>query len=254
MSTAVLSVLERLGLDRTRVRQATDSWNVWLVFVLLFTWVPVDAATYTAIYDVRAMGMRAGEMETTLLLESNRYQLRGSLRAHGMFRRFQQSHDFTSVGAFRDDKPVSDVFLLIELDGNGSAKEEIKVIIVDEESARIHRSGRESKRLPHLQGEFLMSTLLMLRQCDETLAVHDGEHPYDIDLEREQYVDRLDQGDKYYTGPATMCRYQHMYKGRQLRKMDVWLAEVDGRITTVRIRFRIPRLPDMLMKLRNASS
>lgn len=256
MSIAVIEPGERLQSHSSRMWSPSVAFLMYaLTFIVVFAWSQVNAATYTATYDVKVGWMKAGEMNTTLLFDSDKYQLEGRIRTMGMFARFLRwQGNFSAVGTMRDGRPHTEVYLVIEHERDDSDKGESKIVITDDESTRIHRTGRESKRRKQPRGEDLMSTLLMLTRCDETLIVHDGEDPYEVHLVREKNFKRINQGTQHYTGPATMCRYQLMYEGRQLRKVDVWLAEVGGRTTPVRIRVRIPLLPDGLMKLRIAAS
>ena len=222
------------------------------IFAGLFSAFSVHAVVYDSTYEIKVGWMRAGEMSTTLEIEADKYQLHGEIRTVGFFASLLRwQGDFSAVGTLVNGTPQTDVYLVIEREREKDERSSSKIVITDEESARIHRTGRKSKRVQHPSGDDLMSTLLMLTSCESTLLVHDGEDTYVVNLVKPAKVTQINQGKAHYSGPSELCRYQLMYEGRQLRKVDVWLADVLGRTMPVRIRVRIPILPDGLMKLRN---
>ena len=210
-----------------------------------------EAATEFALkYDGRVGPVRVGKLEALLTVENDTYELDGSIEGTGPLKRLLKwQGEFTAKGFFQEGRPITTSYRLTESEKRGD-ETELKIISIQESTAYITETGKPDIEMPAPDGIDMMSFMLVNASCAEDMVVHDGEDPFQIKLKQPGEDRRLRQGRKYYSGEAEMCRYEFIYDEDEIRKVDIWLAEVDGRRVPVRIRIRIPVIPDGVFKLR----
>lgn len=186
-------------------------------------------------------------MRVEIARRAQDYDLLGSIvSSRAMDRFFRWRGRFVAVGRLVAGFPKTRAYLLLEDDG-----EEREVLLAAAGATNLHRSGGKSKSLPTPPGSDLMSVLLLARHCLRETEVHDGESHYHLRLfgTAEQ---TLRQPERYYSGAATRCDYRFRYASGTVRRISLWMADWRGARLPVRVRVRIPLLPDVVLRLRTA--
>lgn len=235
----------------------TSACCAFLVFVLVHALgSEQDAEETNAVaefalkYDGRVGPVRVGKLEALLTVQNDTYELDGSIVGTGPLKRLLKwQGEFTAKGVFQEERPITTSYQLTESEKRGD-ETEIKIIRILESTAFVSETGKPDIEIPAPEGIDMMSFMLVNASCAEDMVVHDGEDPFQIKLKHPGEDRKLRQGRKYYSGEAEMCRYEFIYDEDEIRKVDIWLAEVDGRKVPVRIRIRIPVIPDGVFKLR----
>ncbi len=198
------------------------------------------------LYDAQVAWLNAGRIELRLALrDEQRYELSGSVYTSGAMNRFfRWQGRFAATGSFQDGQPRTDAYLLLADDG-----ESRELVLAAGERTAIHRTGRTSQELPQPPGTDLMSMTFLGAHCQDAVTVHDGEDAYRIALVREG-VQTLRDKAPYYSGSAKRCDYRFRGPRGRTRRVSIWAAPVGERTWPVRIRIRVPLLPDGLLRLR----
>jgi hypothetical protein len=201
-------------------------------------------------YQAQVAWLDAGRIELSLDLQGERrYELSGSVRTSGAMNRFfRWQGRFAATGTFESGQPRTDAYLLLTDDGKRR-----ELVLAAGERTAIHRSGRESQELPQPPGTDLMSMTFLGTHCQDAVTVHDGEDPYRITLAGEA-AEVLRQKAPYYSGPSKRCDYRFRGPRGRARRVSVWVAPVGERSWPVRIRIRVPLLPDGVLRLRTADA
>ena len=196
-------------------------------------------------YDVRVAWLNAGQLRADLRTRAERYELSGAIATSGVMDRFfKWRGTFAAAGRMEDGHPRTTAYLLFEDDGKGR-----EMVLATRRRTTIHATGRKSETLPAPQGSDLMSVLLLAPHCLPSASVHDGEDPYRIRLARAA-EQSLRQPERYYSGSTERCDYRFRYEDGTVRRISLWMAELRHRRLPVRIRVRVPLLPDVLLRLR----
>lgn len=204
---------------------------------------PVGAQQFR--YDARIAWVEAGELDLSLLRQGDRYELSGTVTTSKTMQRFFNWRGrFAATGRFDDGFPRTRAYLLIEEDGT-----EREVLLAAFDRTRIHATGRESRELDQPPGSDLMSVAFLAAHCLDEAQVHDGEDVYRLTLERSGRR-QLRQKKPYYSGSSMRCDYRFRYDDGSTRRVSIWTATLDGRNVVVRLRFRVPLLPDGILRLR----
>lgn len=216
-----------------------------LALSLLGAGAPAPGEALQLRYDVRVAWLNAGELRTDLLTRAERYELSGAIATSGvMDRLFKWRGTFAAAGRMEDGYPRTTAYLLFEDDGKGR-----EMVLATRRETTIHATGRKSKTLPAPQGSDLMSVLFLAPHCLAEARVHDGEDPYRIRLARTA-EQSLRQPERYYSGPTERCDYRFRYEDGTVRRISLWMADLGHGRVPVRIRVRVPLLPDVLLRLR----
>lgn len=198
-------------------------------------------------YDVQVAWFNAGQLHADLRLRAERYELSGAIATSGVMDRFfKWRGTFAAVGRMEDGYPRTTAYLLFEEDGKGR-----EMVLATRQETSIHATGRASETLPAPQGSDLMSVLFLAPHCLREASVHDGEDVYQIRLARSA-EQLLRQKKRYYSGPTERCDYRFRYQDGTVRRISLWMADLPHRRLPVRIRVRVPLLPDVLLRLRPA--
>ena len=201
-------------------------------------------------YDGRVGPIRVGKLEAILTVENGAYELDGSIVGAGPIKRLLKwQGEFNAKGILEEGRPVTKSYLLTESEKRGD-EIELKTVSIQDSIALITETGKPDLEQPAPGGIDMMSAILVNSECRENMVVHDGEDPFVIQLKQPGEPRKLRQGRKYYSGETEMCRYEFIYDEDEVRKVDIWLADVRGRKVPVRIRIRIPVIPDGVFKLR----
>lgn len=206
----------------------------------------VPAAAEERLYDAQVAWLNAGRIELRLALrDEQRYEFSGSVYTSGAMNRFfRWQGRFAATGSFQDGQPRTDAYLLLADDG-----ESRELVLAAGERTAIHRTGRESRELPQPPGTDLMSMTFLGAHCQDGVTVHDGEDPYRVALTGEGAQTLRDKAP-YYSGPAKRCDYRFRGPRGRTRRVSIWVAPVSERSWPVRIRIRVPLLPDGVLRLR----
>ena len=195
-------------------------------------------------YDVKVAWMRAGQLRANLR-PAARYELDGTVATSGtMDRFFSWRGTFAATGRMVNGFPETDAYLLFEEDGKDR-----EVLLATRQRTTIHATDRESKTRPGPPGSDLMSVLFLAPHCLKETGAHDGEDLYQLRLTRTA-SQALNQKPHYYNGASTRCDYRFRYEDGTVRRISLWMAPWQGRRIPVRIRVRIPVLPDIVLRLR----
>ena len=207
-----------------------------------------EAETFNLLYDARIGWIHAGQLSVDICIDGSDYFFTGLFRTGGPIENFiRWNGRFTSVGRLTEELPRSSAYLVIE---ENIRKDNSKIVLAAHNLTTIHGRNRSSRSMEHPPGNDLMSALFLSGGCRDHMIVHDGEDPYDIALVGYEPDDRINQGRSFFTGEALRCKYRFTYHTGKVRKVDVWWADVKGRPFPVRIRVRVPILPDAVFRLR----
>lgn len=219
------------------------------VFCALATGAATQDEALQLRYDVRVAWLNAGQLRADLHTPAQRYELSGVIATSGVMDRFfKWRGTFAAAGRIENGYPRTTAYLLFEEDGKGR-----EMVLATRRETTIHATGRASETLPAPRGSDLMSVMFLAPHCLRQATVHDGEDPYHIRLVRtaEQF---LRQKERYYSGPTERCDYRFRYDDGTVRRISLWMAELPRRRLPVRIRVRVPLLPDVLLRLRRTQS
>lgn len=209
-----------------------------------------ESSKSSLIYDGRVGPIKVGVIEAHLTIQGQSYELEGSISGAGPIARLLDwKGEFAATGILEEGIPITKSYLLTEVDEK-DGEEETKTIHVFDEIVVISETGKPQVERPKPHGIDMMTALFANSQCREEMLVHDGEDPFVIKLWKQKPDQKLRQGKNYYSGIAEMCRYRFIYDDDEVRKVDIWLGEVEGRIVTVRLSIRIPVIPNGVFKLR----
>ena len=202
------------------------------------------------IYDGRVGPIKVGILEAHLSIRDKAYELDGEIAGAGPIARLLDwKGEFAAKGVFEEGNPVSTAYLLMERDEKDEELETKSILIYDS-TVVINETGKPRIEREKPRGIDMMTAIFANSECREEMLVHDGEDPFVIKLWKQKPDQKLRQGKNYYSGIAEMCRYKFIYDENEVRKVDIWLAEVQGRRVPVRLAFRIPVIPDGIFKLR----
>ena len=204
------------------------------------------------LFDIRVGFLRAGSLESTLVIEEDRYEFTGVMKTSKLVEHFfKWQGTFAAVGEFIDGKPTSGNYLVIS---DNKTRKNKKIVIKNKNETTVLRTGKSTKKIPAPIGLDLVSALLLLDSCQDVIKVHDGEDEYHLFLESDKSRDtKLRLGQGYYSGDAQVCSYQFQYKRNITRRFNVWLAEIEDTRQPVRIQLRFPLRPSVVMSLRVSS-
>ena len=202
------------------------------------------------VYDIRVGPLQVGTLEGKLSVADESYELEGSIIGKGPIARLLDwKGDFAAEGNFVEGFPEANKYLLLEREEK-KGKVERKTIVLYDGKVRIIETGHPSIEREAPRGIDMMSAILINTQCRDEMVVHDGEDPFIIRLKKREEDKKVRQGRKHFSGLAEMCQYEFIYDEDEVRKVDIWIAEFEGRRVAVRVRFRIPVIPDGVFKLR----
>ena len=149
-------------------------------------------------YDIRIGWISAGSMSAKVCMNGDEYGMRGNLRTRGPFERFLRWRgQFAADGAFESSIPQTYKYVVVEENLNKNKK---KVVYMDQSGATVYASGKETRHVDAPAGADIMSSLLLSEMCRNTLVVHDGEEPYDINLYDIATGRRITQGSNHFNG------------------------------------------------------
>ena len=196
-------------------------------------------------YDVRVAWLNAGQLRADLRTHGERYELEGEIATSGVMDRvFKWRGTFAATGHMVQGHPHTTAYLLFEEDGKGR-----EMVLATRRETTIHATGRASETLPAPQGSDLMSVLFLAPHCVAETTAHDGEDVYHVHLARAT-EQSLRQKERYYSGPTERCDYRFRYEDGTVRRISLWMADWRNRRLPVRIRIRVPLLPDVVLRLR----
>lgn len=209
-----------------------------------------ESNEFSLIYDGRVGPIKVGILEAHLVIKDQSYELDGQIAGAGPIARLLDwKGEFAAKGVFKGGNPITTAYLLMERDEKGE-KEERKTIIIYDSTVVISETGKPRVEREKPTGIDMMSAIFANSECRDEMLVHDGEDPFVIKLWKQKPDQKLRQGKDYFSGSAEMCRYKFIYDEDEVRKVDIWLAEIHGRKVPVRLAFRIPVIPDGVFKLR----
>lgn len=231
-------------------RRAGTSRRAWALLAALAPAVgaAAPATTQRLAYDVKIAWLEAGKLSADIARRAERYELAGNIvSSKAMDRFFRWRGRFAATGALVAGFPTTRAYLLFEDDG-----EEREVLLATAGTTNLHRSGGRSKSSPAPPGSDLMSVLFLAPHCLPETEVHDGQSRYHLRLygTAEQV---LRQSARYYSGATTRCDYRFRYSNGTVRRISLWMADWRGARAPVRVRVRIPLLPDVVLRLRTDS-
>lgn len=202
------------------------------------------------IYDGRVGPIKVGVLEAHLAIKDQSYELDGLIAGAGPIARLLDwKGKFEAEGVFEEANPKTTSYTLTEEDEKGDELE-IKTVHISGSTVVITETGHPRIEREKPRGIDMMSAIFANTQCREEMLVHDGEDPFVIKLAEQKSDVKIRQGKRFYSGSADMCSYKFIYDEDEIRKVDIWLADVQGRRVPVRLRFRIPVLPDGIFRLR----
>ena len=209
-----------------------------------------ESSEISMVYDGRVGPIKVGVLEAHLAIKDGAYELDGEIAGAGPIARLLDwKGEFAAKGIFEEGYPMSTAYLLMERDEKDE-KQETKTVLIYDSTVVINETGKPRIEREKPRGIDMMTAIFANSECREEMLVHDGEDPFVIKLWKQKPDQKLRQGKNYYSGSAEMCRYKFIYDENEVRKVDIWLAEIQGRRVPVRLAFRIPVIPDGIFKLR----
>ena len=208
-----------------------------------------DQGQWELRYDTRVAWLDAGELTAAFRQFGDRYELVGMVATSGMMDRFfRWRGTFAATGRMIEGFPRTTAYLLFEEDDDGR-----EVLLATDAITTIHATNRDSKERAAPPGSDLMSVLFLAPHCLPEAEVHDGEDAYGLLVGTAEVA--LRQPPPYYSGQTTRCDYRFRYEDGGTRRISLWLAALSAasrassKRLPVRIRVRVPLLPDVLLRL-----
>lgn len=213
--------------------------------------VPQTVAThsYTELrYDIQVAWIAAGEIAMQLTQNGDRYVLAGTVATSSLMDRFFRWHGrFISIGKFEGGFPRTDAYMLW-----GEAKNKRETVFSFGGTTTIESSRGGTEEVPQPPGSDLMAVTFLAPHCLRETTLHDGEDLYRLHLENSVAEERLPQRRHYYSGPSQRCDYRFAYSDGSTRRLSLWMGPWQGRQVPVRVRVRVPLLPDGNVFLRTS--
>lgn len=199
------------------------------------------AHSYTELrYDIQVAWIAAGEIVMQLTQDGDRYALSGTVATSSLMDRFFKWHGrFISMGEFVQGFPRTDVYMLW-----GEAKDERETVFSFAGATTIRSSRGTAEEVPQPTGSDLMAVTFLAPHCLRETTLHDGEHLYRLRLEHSAAEEPLPQRRHYYSKPSRRCDYRFAYSDGSTRRLSLWIGNWKGRQVPVRLRVRVPLLPD----------
>lgn len=239
------AVRTRRGRRRGRAGLASVLLAASAVGLTLATAADSPPADMNLHYDVQVAWIQAGQIILRFSPGDDRYTLSGTVTtSRFMDRFFKWRGRFVATGRFSDSFPRTETYLL--WGDNGKRQE---TLILRGDTTRITTSEGESRQLERPPGSDFMSVTFLAPHCLPSTTLHDGEDLYYLRLVREG-DERLSLRPPFHSGPSQRCDYEFRYDDGTMRRVSLWMADWQGRRLPVRVRVRIPLLPDGVMNLR----
>lgn len=195
-------------------------------------------------YDVQVAWIDAGNITMQLDQNGDRYSFSGTVATSRLMSRFFKWRGvFVAIGRIVQGFPRTDVYVL--RGGDGIADE---TLISFAGVTTIHEND-ETKEVEQPPGSDFMSVTFLAPHCVPETTLHDGEHLYRLLLD-DWAVVQLMRPPPHYQGPSTRCDYLFRYTDGSTRRVSLWMAQWQGRRLPVRVRVRVPLLPDGFLHLR----
>ena len=196
-------------------------------------------------YDAEVAWINAGEISMWLGQRGDSYSFSGSVTTSRLMSRFiKWGGVFVATGRMVEGFPHTEAYMLWGGDGTEDEK-----LISFAGVTTIQEDG-ETKAVEQPPGSDFMSVTFLAPHCVATTTLHDGEHLYRLLLESQVENVQLNRLPPYYRGPSTRCDYWFSYRDGTTRRISLWMAEWQGRRLPVRVRVRVPLLPDGFLHLR----
>ena len=196
-------------------------------------------------YDVQVAWIQAGEIVMQLTERGERYMLSGTVTTSPLMDRFfRWRGQFVSSGRFNDGFPRTDAYLL---QGDNGERQETSVSF--DGKTNIATSDGESREVDLPPGSDFMSVTFLAPHCLVDATLHDGEDLYHLQLTRTS-EEHLALKPPFFAGWSQRCDYKFRFDDGSTRRVSLWTAEWQGRRLPVRVRVRIPFLPDGVLQLR----
>ena len=208
-----------------------------------------EAASSTMLhYDIQIAWIQAGQIIMRLTRRGERYVLSGRVATSGLMDRFFRWRGrFISTGRMAERFPRTDAYMLWGDDG-----EEQETMMSFGGTTTITKGGRSERREQPIGSDF-MSVTFLAPHCVEETTLHDGKRLYRLFLEDEATT-QLERRGRYHFGPAERCDYRFRYADGSTRRLSLWMGDWRGQRLPLRIRVRVPLLPDGNMMLRSQPS
>ena len=228
-----------------RVRSAL-AWFA-LVASMTFLSAPVEASEAATLrFDIQVAWIPAGEIVMSLTENDDRYALSGTVATSRLMERFFIWHGrFVSIGRYREGFPRTDAYMLWGRDDEG-----LETLLSFGGSTTIRSPGRSPRYMDQPSGSDFMSVTFLAPHCIAETTLHDGKRIYRLHLEDSAEDETLERRPPYYSGPARRCDYRFRHPSGATRRLSLWVASWQGRELPVRLRVRLPFLPDGHLHLR----
>ena len=236
-----------------RCRVATAAWMALTMPFAASAGEPAQddgaAMAYTELrYDIKVAWIDAGEIAMQLSREGDRYALLGTVATSRLMDRFFKWHGrFVSIGRFEGGFPHTNTYMLW---GEGEKKRE--TVISSGGATTIQSSDGGTREVPQPPGSDLMAVTFLAPHCLQETTLHDGEHLYRLRLEHSVARESLPQRRHYYSAPSQRCDYRFTYSDGSTRRLSLWIGTWQDRRMPVRLRVRVPLLPDGNVFLRTS--
>lgn len=206
---------------------------------------PQSPIHMTLHYDVQVAWIQAGEIAMRLDESADRYLLSGTVTTTPLMDRFfRWRGQFVSAGRHGDGFPRTDIYLLWGDDG-----EHQETSVSFGGKTNITTSDGESEEVDMPPGSDFMSVTFLAPHCLVDATLHDGEDLYYLQLTHAS-EEQLELKPPYFTGWSQRCDYKFRFDDGSTRRVSLWMAEWQGKRLPVRVRVRIPLLPDGVLQLR----
>lgn len=197
-------------------------------------------------YDIQIAWIQAGEIVMSLSEHDDRYALSGTVATSRLMERFFFWHGrFVSTGRYQDGFPHTDAYMLWGRDDDGS-----ETLHSFGGQTTIRSPGRSKRVIEQPPGSDFMSVTFLGPHCMAETTLHDGKRVYRLRLVRSVEGEVLERHPPHYAGPARRCDYRFRYPSGTTRRLSLWIAPWQGHDLLVRLRVRIPLLPDANLHLR----
>jgi hypothetical protein len=198
-------------------------------------------------YDAKVAWLDAGELALHLNRADDAYEFAGFFAtSREMNAYYSWNGVFAGVGRWDGSGPTSDAYLARSV----SKDHDLKIVVMSDDGVRrLDEPDGEFESLDRPAGNDLISALFFTPACYAGGYVHDGEDAYRIEL-RDTGAREMSEGQNYYAGSVTDCRYDVFDDRGRKRRVTVSLADVGGRQVAVEVRVKIPLLPDPVFRLK----
>lgn len=197
-------------------------------------------------YEARMAMINAGILSLELGRQQGIYEVLGQFNtSRAMNKYYSWNGLFAARGDWQNGRPQTKAYLTRSKSSDDGYK---VVIYTPKETRRLRKASEVFETRDKPEGVDLITALFISPDCFQGSRVHDGEDDYEIQLLKRK-IKTVNATPRYYSGPGIQCDYQvRDNKGRK-RRIQIVLADINGKTVAAAASIKIPLLPDPAFRL-----